>query len=175
MMKRLIAVLAAPALCLCVQAEPFFQASLTPDIAIHSRDTTIKGITLSVWGENPQGSFALGFVNGSTAESGGFSLGLFNYSDTYTGVQWAFVNYSKERFVGWQDGFLNVANEFTGVQSGCVNVADKMSGLQWGFVNYTRELEGVQLGLANIVTTSPWFKEFPSKLTPAFVFVNWSF
>ena len=59
----------------------FFQASLTPDIAIYPKTTEINGLSLNIWGENPQQGVALGFVNGSTGDSAGFSWGLFNYSD----------------------------------------------------------------------------------------------
>ena len=142
--------------------EPFFQASLTPDIAIHDKGTHISGICLSIWGENPQSAFALGFVNGSTGESKGLSWGFFvNYSDTYTGVDLGMVNWSKVKF--------------TGVQFGAVNVADEYHGLQLGFVNYSENLRGVQLGFANIARNNPWFNEFPDKLATGFPFVNWSF
>ena len=53
-----------------------FQASLTPDIAVQDKDTRIEGIALSIWGENEQKAFALGFVNGSTGDSSGLSLGI---------------------------------------------------------------------------------------------------
>lgn len=153
----------------------FFQASLTPDIAIHSRDTSIKGISINIWGENPQGAFALGFINGSTGESSGFSLGLANYAENYTGVHMSFVNCTTGRFVGWQDAFVNYAHDFQGLQTGFLNIADTASGLQFGAVNYTREMSGVQIGFANIIADNPWFKEFPNKLAKGFVFVNWSF
>jgi hypothetical protein len=141
---------------------PFFQASLTPEIAIHSKTTEISGICLSIWGENPQSALALGFVNGSTGESSGFTWSFFvNYDDTYTGVAWSLVNYSKVKFIGWQDGFINVANEF--------------HGLQLGLVNYSEELRGVQIGFINIANNNPWFTEFPDKLAKGFPIVNWSF
>ena len=54
----------------------FFQASLTPDIAIYSKTTQINGIALDIWGQNPQYSFNLGFVNGSSGDSSGFTWGL---------------------------------------------------------------------------------------------------
>ncbi len=54
--------------------EKAFQASLTPDIAIHDKTTRIEGFTLSIWGCNPQTSFALGFVNGTSGDSKGVSL-----------------------------------------------------------------------------------------------------
>jgi hypothetical protein len=162
-MKKLFLLAALVAGITTVKAdEPFFQASLTPDIAIHSKSTGISGICLSVWGENPQSAFALGFVNGSTGDSQGLSWGfLVNYADSYTGVELAMVNWSKQKFVGVQFGMVNVANEF--------------HGLQWGLVNYAENLRGVQLGFANIAMNNPWFKEFPDKLATGFPIVNWSF
>src|SRR5215471_8873003 len=87
----------------------FFQASLTPDIAIHSTDTQINGIALSIWGENPQSAFAFGFINGSTGDSSGLSLGLANYTESYTGVHLGFVNWSKDEFKGIQWGTVNIS------------------------------------------------------------------
>jgi hypothetical protein len=162
-MKKIILLSALVASIVSVKAsdEPFFQASLTPDIAIHSKTTEISGICLSIWGENPQSAFAFGFVNGSTGDSGGFTWGLVNYDDSYTGVAWAIVNVSKEKFVGWQSGAINVAKEF--------------HGLQLGFVNYSENLRGVQLGFVNVAMNNPWFNEFPDKLATGFPIVNWSF
>jgi len=154
----------------------FLQLSLTPDIALQSRDTTIRGISLNIWGENPQYSFTLGFINGSTGESSGFSWGLANYSESYTGVQWSFVNFSTGDFVGWQSAAVNYSSgTFVGLQSGFVNYAKDMKGLQWGAVNYAEKLDGVQIGFANIAINNGWFDEFPNKLAKGFPFVNWSF
>jgi hypothetical protein len=140
-----------------------FQASLTPDIAIYSKTTEIRGLSLNIWGENPQHGVALGLVNGSTGDSSGFSWAFFyNYADTYTGVEWAIVNYSKTSFTGWQAGFVNYSES-------------KFNGLQLGFVNYAESLHGVQIGLANVAMNNPWFNEFPNKLATGFPFVNWSF
>ena len=47
------------------------QLSLTPGVAIFDRSTNIEGVSLSIWGENPQKGFALGFVNGSSGNSAG--------------------------------------------------------------------------------------------------------
>lgn len=143
--------------------EAAFQASLTPDIAIQSKDTQVNGLCLSIWGENPQHALALGFVNGSTgSDSKGLSWAfLVNYSDTYTGVDLALVNWSKVKFTGLQWGAVNVANEF--------------HGLQMGWVNYSENLRGVQLGLINVAQNNPWFNEFPDKLATGFPIVNWSF
>lgn len=178
-MKKLITISAFVACVACAKAggNPFFQASLTPDIAVQSKTTEIDGICLSIWGENPQHAFAIGFVNGSTGESKGFTWSFFyNYADSYTGVSWALVNHSKEKFVGWQSGVVNYSQGyFKGLQSGWINVSEEFHGLQWGLVNYSENLRGVQIGFANIARNNPWFNEFPDKLATGFPFVNWSF
>jgi len=141
------------------------------------RQSSIHGLSLSIWGENPQQGVALGFVNGSSGDSSGFTWGLVNYSESYTGVSWGLVNVSKTSFVGWQSGWINVAQgEFTGFQS-CwlVNYAKNFRGLQLGLVNYAENLQGVQIGLANIAMNNPWFTDFPDKLATGFPIVNWSF
>jgi hypothetical protein len=161
-MKRLLTVtVVSTALFSAMGAEEFLQLSLTPDVALRSRDTVIKGISLNIWGKNEQTGFALGFVNGSKGDSSGFSWGMVNYAERYTGLQLGIVNYSSDLL--------------TGMQWGTVNVANKVSGLQMGLVNYTKDLNGVQIGFANIVQNNGWFDKFPDKLAKAFVFVNWSF
>jgi hypothetical protein len=139
-----------------------FQASLTPDIAIHSKETRINGFSLNIWGENPQSGFALGFVNGSSGDSVGFCWGLANYTQNYTGVHWSWVNIAKGHFTGWQYGLFNYADTFTGLQ------------LAW--VNYARTGQsGVQIGLVNIIQENEWFKNFPKELAKGMIFVNWRF
>jgi hypothetical protein len=162
-MKRYILTLVAVLGAAGAHAEDtsFFQASLVPSIAIHSSDTRIEGIALSIWGENPQSAFAWGFLNGSTGDSSGLSLGLANYADSYTGVHLGTVNWAKGTFVG--------------VQSGLVNIAKEVRGVQFGTVNYCESMHGLQIGLVNIINDNPWFKDFPDKLAKGFVFVNWSF
>ena len=126
-----------------------FQMSLVPNVAIYSKTTYIKGVSLNVWGENPQDAFALGVVNGSTGNSSGFSLGLIvNYADSYNGLQIAPVNY-----------------------------ASRLHGLQLGFVNMAMTAEaGVQIGLINIMSqTEEWFSNFPDEVAPGMVFVNWRY
>jgi hypothetical protein len=159
-----------------VRAEEVFQASLTPDIAIHSKITQINGLALSIWGENPQQALALGLINGSTGDSSGISWSLVNYADSYTGIAWGVVNYSRTSFVGWQDATVNFSQgHFLGLQMGAVNFAEEMNGLQIGVVNYAEHLHGVQLGFINFAMNNPCFKEMPDKLAPAFPFFNWSF
>jgi hypothetical protein len=139
----------------------FLQLSLTPDIALQSRETTIEGISLNIWGEGPQSGFTMGFVNGNTGESKGFTMGLVNYAETYKGVQWGIVNISSKLFAGWQSGLVNIGKE--------------VHGLQWGTVNYAESLNGLQLGLVCIVKENSWFEDFPDQLAKGFVFLNWSF
>ena len=99
-MKKILIIAALAAGVASLKAdESAFQLSLTPDIAIHPKTTEISGVSLDIWGENPQHSFNLGFVNGSTGDSKGFSWGLVNYDDSYTGVQWGIVNYSEKSFI----------------------------------------------------------------------------
>ena len=164
------------------QDAPFFQASLTPDVAIYAKTTEIRGLALSIWGENPQQGLALGFVNGSRRESVGFTWSFFNYAESYTGIAWGLVNYSQTSFVGWQGGIffcpclVNLSQgTFTGCQEAVVNCAEEFHGLQLGLVNYSENLRGVQIGLVNIARNNPWFNEFPDKLATGFPIVNWSF
>jgi hypothetical protein len=165
-MKKLMIVVLACVACAAgssayAESKPF-QASLTPDIAIHSKDTHIRGVALSIWGQNSQSAFAFGFVNGSTVDSKGFSLGLLNYAERYTGVEWGIVNYASGNFKGWQNGF--------------VNYAGKLTGLQLGFVNYAETAEsGLQIGFINIIKQNEWFSGFPEGLAKGMVFVNWRF
>lgn len=177
-MKKLTAIAIVALVVSVIKAEEAgFQLSLTPDVAIHPRTTTIRGVSIGIWGENPQHSFNLGFVNGSTDESSGFSWALIaNYAESYKGVQWGLVNVVKTSFVGWQDGCVNYARgTFKGFQSGLVNVAQEFSGLQLGAINYADSLSGVQIGLINVAMNNPWFNQFPNKLAAGFPVINWSF
>ena len=146
-----------------------FQASLTPDIAIHDRDAEIQGVSIGLWNENPGPKFngQFGVVNGATGESVGFQWmvflpAIYNYADSYTGAQLGIVNYTSGEFVGAQLGF--------------VNIAGTMTGLQWGFVNYVETGKNCfQIGLVNIIKENAWFTDFPSDLAKGMVIVNWSF
>lgn len=157
--------------------------SVTPDIAIYDRTVMIKGFSLSIWGENPQTGVALGLVNGSTGESVGLSIGLLNYADSYKGLQWGLVNYTKQDTIGWQGGFClgivgSIVNytggSMRGFQSGVVNYAGNLTGLQLGFVNYAKTVaSGVQIGFINIMPENEWFTEMPNALAPGMILVNW--
>lgn len=153
------------------------QLSLTPEIAIFDRSERIEGLCLSIWGENPQSALALGLVNGSTGRSAGFSLSLLNYADSYKGIQWAAINYTKGDFLGWQSGLVNYTHgQMKGLQGGVVNYAGHLTGLQLGLVNYAASATtGVQIGLVNLIPQNEWFGGLPNELAPGMVLVNWRF
>jgi len=155
------------------------QISAAPGFALHDSDTQINGVCLNIWGRNPQKAAALGFVNGSTGDSGGFSWSLYNYAENYSGVQWAFFNRTSNDFTGWQHGVVNyVGGNCQGLQWGFVNVAYSLKGLQLGAINYATEIEepGIQVGLVNIIReTDTWFRGVPKSVAPGMVFVNWRF
>ena len=151
MIKKLLLVLISCFFATAASAETKgFLLSLTPDIAIQSRTTQIDGVSISVWGENPQNSLALGFVNGSTGDSSGLALGLLaNYSlGNFKGGQWAPLNY-----------------------------AANLTGFQLGFINFAETVDkGIQIGLVNIISQNKnWFTRFPHEVAPAMVFVNWRY
>ncbi len=177
-----------------------FNLSLTPDISVYGRSETIHGVTLSIWGENPQQSLAIGLVNGATEKSAGLSIGILNYADSYKGVQWGVVNYTSGNFSGWQGGpFFGllvsavnytggdmtglqigavnyVGGDMAGLQVGVVNCVSRLSGLQLGIVNYAAAADaGVQIGLVNVIPPNPWFTGLPEQLAPAMILVNWRF
>jgi hypothetical protein len=153
------------------------QASLTPDIAVWARGTQIEGVSFSIWGENPQTSFALGLVNGFNDMSKGAALGLFNYADSYTGFHLGLINYTEGDFFGWQFGaFDYTVGLVRGLQTGLVNYAGTLKGLQIGLVNYAGNTDtGIQIGIVNIIPRNAWFTRFPDEIAPAMVILNWRF
>lgn len=159
-----------------LRADTPVQLSLTPDIALFSKDTEVHGFALNIWGQNPQMSLNIGLVNGSTGDSGGLSWGIVNYDESYRGVQLGWVNVSTENFTGLQGGYVNFSQgTFKGLQYGLVNIAEDTTGLQLGVVNYAEKLHGVQIGLINVAMNNPAFTELPDKLSPGFPILNWSF
>jgi ABC-type transport system substrate-binding protein len=184
-MKKLLTVFLVALIAGAALATEPINISLVPDAALYDRDVEIRGLTLSIWGENPQTSFALGFVNGSTGQSVGLSIGLLNYSDSYKGFQWGVVNYAKQDFTGWQGGFVlgimgSIVNytdgTMTGFQSGVVNYAGNLRGFQLGFVNYAKTVDnGLQIGFVNLMPENEWFEGLPEELAPGMIIVNWHF
>lgn len=102
---------------------------------------------------------------------------FYNYAENHTGLQWGFVNNTSGKFVGWQNGWIfNYANTFVGLQSAAVNISQMGSGVQFGFVNYTASAHNLfQVGVVNIIADNPWFSNFPQEFAQGFVLVNWSF
>lgn len=177
------------------QSHPF-QASFTPEIAVHDTETRINGFTINFWGENPQSALAIGLVNGSSGNSHGFSFlpwigALLNYAENYTGAHWGWVNFTTGQFVGWQSGLFNYAGNIVGAQTGVVNYSHTVTGLQWGIANGCQNLnaglqlgianyaksaqKGLQIGLVNIIPENEWFTEFPDQLATGMVICNWNF
>jgi hypothetical protein len=159
-------------------ADKPFNASLTPDIAIQPTSATVSGLTLSIWGQNQQHSLAIGFVNGTSGDSSGLCIGLVNYGDKYTGVQWGIVNYEKGDFLGWQSAAVNYTDGmFTGFQSGWIDYAGNLNGFQLGLVNIADQAKAaLQIGLVNIIQQNTmWFRELPDALAPGMVIANWRF
>ncbi len=158
-----------------------FQASLTPDIAIHDRDTEINGASIGVWNENPSPKFQwqLGFVNGATGDSVGvqwfvFLPTFYNYAENYTGLQWGWVNYASESMTGAQLGIVNISGTMKGLQWGTVNYCKDLTGLQLGLVNWAEHsTSGVQLGLVNIIPQNEWFKD--GDFGKGMILFNWGF
>ncbi len=97
-----------------------------------------------------------------------FAAVIYNYADSYTGVQWAIINHTTTSFVGWQDGWMNNYNEgyFKGLESELVNVAMDAHGLQLGLINYADKLNGVQIGLVNVINSNPSSDQLPKQACP---------
>lgn len=161
-----------------VLADKPINVSITPGVALFNKHERINGLTLSIWGENPQTSLALGIVNGSSGNSAGLSFAFFlNYADNYKGFMLAPVNYVQGDFLGWQSGIINYTEgTMKGLQTGFVNYAGKLTGLQLGFVNFAETAEtGVQIGLINLIPQNAWLSNLPDELAPGMIFVNWRF
>lgn len=187
MKKYFIAAMACMLAAGAIAEEAPFQLSLVPDVAIQSRDTTIKGVSLGIWNENPGSQWQIGLVNGAPGgESKGFQSfipfvffpAIYNYADSYTGAQLGIVNWVSDDFTGAQLGFVNGTGNLTGFQWAAVNYAgNTTAGVQLGWVNYTETVSdwAFQLGLVNIIADNAWFKDLPQDFSKGMVIVNWSF
>lgn len=98
----------------------------------------------------------------------GAQLGIFNYADTFCGLQDGFVNVAGSSFTGLQSSFLNITRDLTGLQCGYnfllgVNVASGgIYGCQIGLVNYAERVDsGLQIGLVNIISEDGWLPVLP--------------
>jgi hypothetical protein len=170
--------MAASITCLAMAETQPINLSLTPDISLQDRSDRIEGLTLSIWGENEQQGLGWGFVNGSVGDSMGLSIGIINYAENYTGIQWGTLNTAKQDFTGWQIGLGNhVGSDLYGLQTGWFNCAGDLRGVQLGLVNFTRTAGPcLQVGLINIIAENDmWIVDLPEQLAPAMIFVNWRF
>lgn len=134
------------------------QISLFTPVQIFPASYSITGIRLNL-------------IYGRNASVSGVDIGLINHTTTgiSKGVQWGIVSMNDDGFMGWQDSFVNITKEkYEGFQLGFVNYAGTMSGFQLGFVNYSETMnKGLQIGLVNIIKHGGQFPFFP--------IVNWAF
>jgi len=178
-MKKILLSLGVLMIALVATAEPkLFNLSITPGIAVYGEQEKIEGVTLSIWGQNEQKSLALGIVNGSTGPSAGLDCAMIlNYTDNYTGVKFAMVNYTNQNAWGWDSGFVNYSKGlFCGLATGAVNYASRLNGVEFGFINYADQTDsGLQLGLINIIDSNKTWFEDSKRLAPVMIFFNWGF
>ena len=98
----------------------------------------------------------------------GAQVGIFNYADTFCGLQDGIVNVTSRSFAGLQSSFLNSTRDLTGLQCGAyfllgVNMASGgIHGCQIGLVNYAERVDsGLQIGLVNIISEEGWLPVLP--------------
>ena len=96
----------------------------------------------------------------------GWQGSLYAKSREFVGLQSGLVTHNEQTFTGVQWGFVNLANSFEGAQLGFVNYSKDVTGVQLGFVNYAEHIYGIQIGLANIARNG---------FLPAMIFVNGRF
>ena len=85
----------------------------------------------------------------------GLQFGVFNYADSFCGLQDGIVNVARGPVTGLQSAMLNMGNDVYGAQFGFVNVTREIHGAQLGWygflcVNYAESVSGCQLGIVNI-------------------------
>ena len=162
MVKRviLILLLVLGAVGIVQAAEPkFLQLALFNPFQLVPEDQSIKGVRLSLFytvNKDVTG-FSLAFlgVNRATGDVQGVEWGLGNWvaEGNMYGWQGGIANLCGKRFVGLQNGWLNITQgDFTGAQLGLVNWTEGFfHGWQHGAFNYTvGRFVGLQSGLVNI-------------------------
>lgn len=155
---------------------PFQLGIAPPDLALHPYTTRINGWATGFWADNEQSALSTCVINGSSGNSKGLQIGLINYGDTYTGVQYAIINSCLGDFSGWQDGLINsVGGTCKGFQSGIYNFSTEMVGFQLGMVNVCSHMYGLQLGVLNLNISNKFFTGLPSEVAPGMVIANWKF
>jgi len=130
------------------------QLAIAPGSAqVFSKATPVYGLRVSA-------------LYGIQSEVVGIDAGLFNDTDSLTGIGVGLCNMTRGNaaggqlgagcnhveadFAGLQAGAVNqVGGELAGLQIGLVNDAEAGAGLQIGFLNHAGSLRGVQFGLLN--------------------------
>jgi hypothetical protein len=153
------------------------QLSVFNPVQMVPESESIKGVSLDLFYTVNQDftGFGLSFlgVNQANGNTAGVQWGLGNWDKGYVhGWQAGIVNYARERFVGFQEGWVNVTEgDFTGVQMGLVNWTEgyfhgwqagafnytvgRFVGLQSGWINMSKgQSSGVNLGLVNFAEGS---------------------
>lgn len=98
---------------------------------------------------------SLGLIYTVNKDVTGFSLtilGVNRATGDVKGVEWGLGNWVDGFCYGWQDGFLNrVGTRFVGFQDGLVNITQgDLTGVQLGAVNWTDGfVHGTQMGIFN--------------------------
>lgn len=153
------------------QQQRAIQLSLVTPVQLFPEEDAIGGVRLNlIYGRNVSvAGLDIGIANHTTTgTTKGVQIGIVGLADnTFLGWQANWVNITKERFEGFQQGLVNVAGQATGFQYSLVNVTDRMTGLQLSLVNYTKRMKGIQVGLINIIREGGFLPVSP--------IVNWSF
>ena len=146
-----------------------FQLAIAPGAAqVFSKETPVHGLRISV-------------LYGIQSEVVGLDVGLFNQTDSMTGIGVGLCNMTQGNgagiqlgagcsdvegdFVGIQAGLFNqVRGQISGFQVGLANGAESGTGLMIGLVNRTDSMRGLQIGVLN------WNKNGFLPLFPIFNF-----
>ncbi|KYG64955.1 hypothetical protein AZI86_12225 [Bdellovibrio bacteriovorus] len=131
------------------------EIALFPPVQFPSPDFAVRGLRLSVVGQNREAhGLDLALIGNMTKQkfTGVAIAGLFNYNAVGADI------------IGLQlAGLANlndVSSRLYGFQVGAYNRVGKVYGVQIGLVNSARELHGIQIGLINFNDAGP-FKASP--------------
>jgi hypothetical protein len=159
-----IVVVAAAAPGVSAQETKPINLALWDPIQIYNHDYEIKGLRLSIYGNN--------------AGLEGVDIGIANWiTGDVKGVQWGFINKTAGNLTGWQSAPIQtVEGHMTGLQTAFlvamngsgkglqwagVTISQDFTGLQLGIVNYAVEFHGIQIGLINIIKKGGMLPFFP--------------
>jgi hypothetical protein len=136
----------------------FLQLAIFNPCQLIPENESIKGVSLDliyVANRDVTGfSYTFFGVNKATGDVKGVEWGLGNWVEgSVNGWQAGFLNRAGTRFVGFQEGVLNITKgDLTGVQLGPINWAEGfVHGAQAGLFNYsTGRFIGLQGGAVNV-------------------------